>query len=329
MGYFCILNMGDKLISKNVHNPDNNKHMVQYGIWSDCCNSCDFCLRLNRENTSNATKVELLRDIRENIRYIDWKGKFAYGISLLGGELFYVRNKQVQQEFLNLIDDIIEVVLKPNDTSCKFSTVTNGLYDPTFLYQVMDKLKDSVGMERVDVNFSYDLKHRYKNEQLRKTAFDNINNFHKRYNYSVGVQMILTQHVINLWKSGQFDVNDFIDQNFPGCSLCLLYPHPVHTGKVLDDFYFNRKDFLDFMKYLKYAHYGMFLNFINSVKNSSTFKYTGMRDKGRDFSNKQQPILSDGKEILNPKCGHSTLYQCYSDCDKCILCDLKLIDNEL
>ena len=150
--------MKDKVLSSNIHQPDNNKHMVQYGIWSDCCNSCDFCLRLNRENTTNQTKVELLRDIRENIKHIDWKGKFAYGISLLGGELFYIRNKDVQYEFLKLIDDIIEIVLLPGDQHCKFSTVTNGLYDPEFLYQVVDKLQAAVGMDRVDVNFSYDLK---------------------------------------------------------------------------------------------------------------------------------------------------------------------------
>jgi hypothetical protein len=22
--------------------------MVQYGLWPNCCNNCDFCLRLNR-----------------------------------------------------------------------------------------------------------------------------------------------------------------------------------------------------------------------------------------------------------------------------------------
>ena len=321
--------MKDKLLSDHIHQPDSNKHMVQYGIWSDCCNSCDFCLRLNRENTSNKVKVELLSDIRENIRCIDWKGKFAYGISLLGGELFYVRNKEVQEEFLRLIDDIIEVVLLPGDDNCRFSTVTNGLYDPEFLYKVMDRLRDAVGMHRVDVNFSYDLKYRYANETMRQKAHKNINDFHKRYNYKVGVQMILTQHVINLWKDGKFDVNKFMANNFPGCNLCLLYPHPIHTGKQLKDFNFNRRDFLKFMSYLKQANYSMYLNFTNSVKNSSTFKYTGMRDKGRDFDNDQQPILSDGKEVLNPKCGHSMLYTCYADSDKCVLCDLKLIDSEL
>ena len=307
----------------------NNKHMVQYGVWSDCCNKCDFCLRLNRKSTTKKMKIQLIRDIRENLHHIDWKNKFACGISLLGGELFYIKDKEIQDEFLLLIDDIIEIVLKPGDQDCKFSTVTNGLYDPTFLYSVIDKIKEAVGIERIDVNFSYDLKYRYKTEKARLKAYNNINAFSKRYNYSVGIQMILTQHVINLWKAGEFDVNKFIDDNFPTCNLCFLYPHPIHTGIELDDFNFNRRDFLKFMSYLKRANSNVYHGFINSVKNSGTFKYTGMRDKGSAFSNDQQPILSDGKEVLNEKCGHSMLYTCYSDSDKCVLCDLNMIEGDL
>ena len=307
----------------------NDRHMVQYGIWSDCCNKCDFCLRLNRKVTTKKTKISLLRDIRENLHHIDWKNKFAYGISLLGGELFYIKDKEIQDEFLLMIDEIIEVVLKPGDDRCKFSTVTNGLYDPTFLYKVIDKIKDAVGMERIDVNFSYDLKYRYKNEAARLKAYNNIIAFRDRYQYRVGIQMILTQYVIDMWKQGKFDVNQFIEDNFPQCSLCFLYPHPIHTGIKLDDFNFKRRDFLKFMTYLKQANNDIYYSFINSVKNSGIFKYTGMRDKGAAFDNDQQPILSDGKEVINPTCGHSMLYKCYSDCDKCILCDLEMIEGDL
>lgn len=316
------------MISTETYNPTNNSHVVQYGVWPDCCNCCDFCLRLNRKSTTNNMKIRLIEMIRENINHIDWKNKFSYGISLLGGELFYIKNRDVQNHFMLLIDDIIDKILIPGNDQTKFSTVTNGIYDPAFLYRVVDRIVERVGIQRVDVNFSYDLKYRYRVEKARLKAYNNINAFHKRYNYCVGIQMILTQNVINLWKAGKFDVNRFIDENFPGCRLAFLYPHPVHTGKILPDFNFNRRDFLDFVKYLKDANYEAYLNFINSTKNSGTFKYTGLRDK-KDNCQDQQPILSDGKEQINDKCGHSTLYQCYADCDKCVLCDLKLIDSDL
>ena len=87
-----------------------------------------------------------------------------------------------------LIDDIIEKVLKvsPNP-ECKFSSVTNGIYDPAFLFKVIDKINEVVGMSKVDLNFSYDLKYRYKSEADRLQVLKNIKLFHERYDYLVGV----------------------------------------------------------------------------------------------------------------------------------------------
>ena len=51
---------------------------------------------------------------------------------------------------------------------------------------------------------------------------------------------------------------------------------------------------------------------------------------GRELSDEytEQPVLTDGKQIL-AECGHSVLYRCYSDSDKCLLCDLEALDNEI
>lgn len=304
-------------------------HCVQYGVWPNCCNACDFCLREERIPYTKEKQLRWLDYIKQNIKTIDWKNKFNGGISLLGGELYFITDEELQESFLELIDVIIEYVLKPNGRNCKYSTVTNGIYDPTFLYKVVDKIKDSVGIERVDVNFSYDLKYRFKNEDTRKLVLHNINEFHKRYNYKVGVQMILTQYLIDMWREGKFDVKEFTDTQIPGNILTLLYPHPTKAGKVLTDFYFKRNDLLDFVIYLKKNCYETYYSFLLSTKNSCSYKYTGLRDRvdfKQDLS--EEPTLSDGKEIINEKCGHSILYKCYSDCDECLLCDLKELDEE-
>lgn len=308
---------------------DNKQNMVQFGVWSNCCNACDFCLREERIPYSKEKQLYYLDMIKKNIEYIDWKDKFSYGISLLGGELYYITDKDLQKSFLELIDVIIEKILKvsPNP-ECKYSTVTNGLYDPTFLYQVIDKIVKEVGLKAIDVNFSYDLKYRFKSEEDRLKVLKNINDFHKRYNYNVGVQMIMTQYVINEWKAGRFDVNKFMEEEIPGNYLTFLYPHPIRTGKKLDDFNFNRTDFLDFIQYLKDKCYNVYLSFLHSTKNSGTFKYTGLQNRIHPTVN-AQPVLSDGKEIINQECGHSIIYKCYSDCDDCVLCDLKNFDEEV
>ena len=99
-------------------------------------------------------------------------------------------------------------------------------------------------------------------------------------------------------------------------------------GKKLDDFNFNRNDFLDFIQYLKDECYNVYLSFLHSTKNSGTFKYTGLQNRIHPSVN-AQPVLSDGKEIINQECGHSIIYKCYSDCDDCVLCDLKNFDEEV
>ena len=301
-------------------------HMVQYGVWSNCCNDCDFCLRLWRIPLSKEEMLLQLDNIKKNIPYVDWAGKFSYGISLLGGELYHITDPDLQESFLELIDIIIEKVLKVSlNPNVKYSTVTNGLYDPTFLFKVVDKIVDAVGIKHVDVNFSYDLKYRYKTEERRKLCLENINKFSERYNYSVGIQMILTQYVIDMINNDEFDIEKFLTVDSPNNMLSFLYPHPINSGKVLTDFNFKRSDFLKFMVKLSREFPIIYNNFVSSTHNSAVFKYTGMFDKhSNDIT--QVPVLTDGKEVINPNCGHSTLYQCYSDSDRCVLCDLENLE---
>ena len=167
--------------------------MCQFGVWPNCCNNCDFCLREARIPYSKEQQIKTLEFINENINHIDWKYKYSYGISLLGGELYHIKDIDIQRSFLKLIDNIIEKILTVSkNPMCKYSTVTNGIYEPSFLYTVIDKIKNSVGMDKIDLNFSYDLKYRYKSEDDRKLVLKNINEFHEKYDYAVGVQMILT-----------------------------------------------------------------------------------------------------------------------------------------
>ena len=266
---------------------------------------------------------------KQNLDYVDWKGKFAYGISILGGEIFYIKDREIQLAFLDLIDAVIDKVLIPCQPTARYSFVSNGLYDTSFLFEVVDKVRDRIGVHAVDANFSYDMKYRYANENARRLAMNTINTFADRYNYQPGVQMILTQYVIDMWKSGQFDVVDFMRTNFPKGNLCFLYPHPINTGIDLPDFQFKRKDFFEFMVYLKERAPRVYHDFINSTKNSGTFKYTGLDSKNPADGVDYQPVLSNGKEYIQERCGHSTLYKCYSDSDKCVLCDLHILDADL
>lgn len=302
-------------------------NMVQYGLWPNCNNNCKFCLRKNREIWSKTQMLNAIEMTKGNLDFIDWQNKFADGISILGGEIYYIKDKEVQDAYLSLIDKIIDkILLKSPSKRCKYSTVSNGLYEPDFLFRVIDRIKEKTGdMRFIDMNFSYDLKYRYASEAARKKALKNIKAFNQRYNYKSGVQMILTQYVIDNIKAKDFNFEKFIAQDIKGCNFCFLYPHPIQTGNILDDFFFKRKDFIEFCIFLKKNFEEVWLNMFRSTQASAVYKWTGLIDKTGDIT--QQPVLSDGKEHIN-SCGHSLLYKCYSDSDNCMLCDLEAIGEE-
>ena len=297
-------------------------NMVQYSLWPTCQNNCSFCLRLDRDIWKKDKMLKRIEEIKHNIRLVDWQDKYDGGISLMGGEIYFVEDEEVKQAFLSLIDDIIEIVLKPYDNT-KISTVTNGMYDPNnLLFPTFDKIKENVGINRADINVSYDIKYRFSSEEKREQCLTTIRAIQERYDYCVGVQTILTQYLIDAINKNTFSIKSFEEKEIKGCQLTFLYPHPINpTLPPLNDFKFNRLSFIDFMVFLKYNFPRKYDNFYLSTINSAIYKETGARDPlaGKEDA---QPVLSDGKEIINNKCNHSTLYQCYSDCDNCMLCDL-------
>lgn len=307
--------------------------MVQYSVWPNCQNSCKFCLRKDRSIYTLEQQLENIEIIKQNIQNIDWNDEYKYGISLLGGELFNITDVNLRSAFKSLINSIINIVFKDNKCEFKrFSTVTNGIYDPQFLIEVLDIFNSTIGIKYVDINFSYDIKYRYRSLSDENLTLSNINLVHTKYDYNVGVQMILTQYLIDSIFEKKFDIDEFIKYKIPGNTLTFLYPHPINTGINLRDFFFSRKSFLNFIITLMNTHYTIYRNFAYSTLNSAQFKYTGLSNKKRKYlydDKYQLPILTDGKEQINIKCGHSILYQCYSDSDKCILCDLLELEGDI
>ena len=305
--------------------------MVQYDLWNNCSNQCDFCLIYRKRILTSEQMIERIDQIIDNINYVGdrWTTQFSDGISLLGGEVYFVTDPKVQEKLMELIDHIIDKILLPNKVLghvCKYSTVTNGIYKPDLLFRMVDRVVERAGIEFVDVNFSYDLKYRFHNKESRLLCLENMRKFSERYNYRIGAQMVVTEYLIDMINNKEFDIGEFQNKIVPNSIVEFLYPHEVHTGKVLDDFQFPRDKFLKFLSWLKTNYKENFLNYCDSITNSSVFKYTGLYINA-DWSMETEPKLSDGKEIINPACNHSVLYKCYKDSDKCILCDILKIKN--
>lgn len=305
--------------------------MVQYGLWSNCTNQCDFCLLKDREYKSEAERLNMISAIRENIRHLDWKVQFSNGISLLGGEIYYTESSKIKAAFLSLIEDVIKIIILPNPEAV-YSTVTNGIYDSSILLEPTLDLFVKYGvLEQVDINFSYDLKYRFHNEFSLCQMIKNTNLVYDKYKLIPTVQTCLTQYLIDAHLNNTFNLFDYQRKHFPHTRLALLYPHKINTGKNVPDFFFSRESLFKFIKYLKSINQNELIqHLIQSVTNSAQFKYTGLwkRDslysKNKDVEEIQQSPTLESKQVLTD-CGHSDMYRCYTDSDKCLLCDLLLV----
>ena len=317
--------------------------MIQYGIHSKCNGFCQFCLIKDETVLTMDEIYDELRRVKANISFIasqekNWTNEYQHGISLLGGELYFIQDETYKKLFLEVIDAIIEeVLLKSPNKQVKFSTVTNGFYDPNWLlYPTIDKINDAVGVNHVDVNFSFDLDYRFKDEKHKQLVIDNINDFHKRYDYSVCAQMILTQKIIDRILNEGWRPSKYTEETFPGNQISFLYPHNINRGnkfqgaRNLDGFFFSRSSFIKAMRILKNEEPIVFESFVKSTRNSAVFKPTGLYYKGDSGWDEQEPIYTDGKEVVNKLCpvNHSILYNCYTDSDRCMLCDVEAISGK-
>ena len=55
--------------------------------------------------------MKMIDAVKKNIDFIDWENKFSAGISLLGGEIYSITDNELQDNFLSLIDVIVEKIL--------------------------------------------------------------------------------------------------------------------------------------------------------------------------------------------------------------------------
>lgn len=304
---------------------------VQYGVWSNCNNNCKFCLRKHRIPLTKEQIIHRLNMIEKNIYLVDWN-TYECGISLLGGELFFIDDKDIQEKFKHLLKSVVEHVF-PKGFDQKVSFVTNGIYSPEFLFECIDIVTDCAKYpNRLDLNFSYDLEHRYKDESDRLLVLNNITLLHEKYNHKIqaAVQMICTENLANKILNNDWVPSHFCKQY--GCKFSLLYPHDPQTGYVLDGFFLKRKTFLRLLTYLQETDHQLFYNFTRSIANSASFKYTGLANTSMDLMSDYSslnPELSDGKDDINDVCGHSMLYKSYNDSTECLLCDLHIIDPTL
>ena len=301
--------MGDSLgeIKNNqyLEKENLNNQFVQIRLWDDCVNKCDFCSLRNRCRTT-PIKAKKERIAKTSKLINDQK---LSQIGLLGGEFFEGQLKGCEKEWL----DLLSVLLK---TGAQIYITANLIHKQYFLEETLKKLNG-----RVLICTSYDEVGRFHTDSAKTNWLNNINELHDQ-GVNIFCTCIPTQEFLDA---------DFILPEWLGINLC--DPHlgvdwyitvdksHYHEHLLVENTLFNlpsRKTAIKWMRKhpqitRQYASY-------EQTHSDTIFAFDQQNCLYKEFNNR---IMSG--EYSNPKCGHPFFCQCYSDSEKCMMCDAKRV----
>lgn len=219
---------------------------VQYTLWTDCSNNCDFCLHKNNKIDDKIANLNYL------IPYIQ-KDKGYNAIGFIGGEFFnkQLKDFKVKDLFYKAIDLVIEKILRKEVYTFYIAAglIQKNLDD---LYEFLDYCQRFDIISCIVICTSYDSKYRFHNEYSKQLWFDNIQNLKQKYSsLRIHVDTILTEAFLQEYLNNQFDIINYCKVN----NLDLDFEEPktgidtfIDKQHSLKDFFPKRNTFLIFLK---------------------------------------------------------------------------------
>lgn len=306
---------------------------LQFELWRECNNLCKMCfLGIENRITPKEIKIQSLKDaIRDSIKF---EGDV---IAAIGGEFFQgqIEDLEVHDLFYEFIQLIIN---KLNTEEIKSVWITATLTDktPKDLIEFVSFIKNSWnGKGTFFICTSYDTIGRFHTEEKRLNWEQNmflIKNMDSRIR--LNTSMILTNDLINKYLNDEIAFIDFTAKYDTG----LMIKHP-NAGPFGDDlkkmeaalpgFVPELKNTIRFFKKLKLKEPFIFHTCLFNV-NKRADECVKRYNSGKTYHDHRDKIgineYIDYDQVL--PCGHSTLYRCYKDSDRCMMCDyLKIRDS--
>lgn len=312
-------------------------YLKQYELWQTCQNNCVFCF--NKANAwksdDEAKKLALEAVIEDLDKQVLLHSDLS--IELIGGDFFQgqLSNPDVRDLFFKLI----EKLKKLGDSNkikqvVLFVTLTIGEQEE--LYKTLDILcSDNF---EVWVSTSYDTKGRFDDKKLENWK-KHMSILSKMSTVHLNTTIILTQAFVESVLSGEFNFIDFqLTYN-----TTLFFKHPLIMLDEIakqDSSFGQRERYISAKKDMLKRIPWFLPKREDTLKVMSKMAEIGILDRlmGLDYRaddldakfaeeghwvktirNKDKNIESEN-EAKNP-CGHLITYMCYSDSDKCLLCD--------
>ncbi len=226
---------------------------IQFELWKNCTNGCDFCFNKGLPCSTNEDKIRILKEVRYRLVRLNYE---CYDkIGFIGGELFgnQIEDEEVFKEFYKLFELCIYLLQDKKINQINF---TSNLLaeDNSRMYQILDLIKLSGLLNRFELCTSYDSKYRFNTEE--KERIWHYNMLYVKQNYSelqTHIEILPTQDFCEKCLSGEFNYEWFKETydsaiDYSDLNSGFYYKDKFEMEKAVPGFFPKRATFLRWVK---------------------------------------------------------------------------------
>lgn len=306
---------------------------IQYELWRECNCKCTYCTLGNDNNfTSDELKIDSINTAINEIQ--NFKENEYDVLGFIGGEFFQgqLNNPLVKSKFNDLIN-IANNLLNKNVIKELWLNASLLIGDQKDLYETIDLIDKKSNLW---ILTSYDTFGRFHSEKMLETWKYHMKKLHNQYpEIKLNTTMIITGDFIEKYLKDEFIINNFKSEY--NTHLFLKTPvKPGHLMKLskqeinnlIGNFFPTKKQFIKFLYKFKLKegideYNNLFSNDLRAEEVRKNYNDDSKRNVKfiRDKHTLKETIDLENEHIDSLPCGHSSIYQSYSDSDDCSICD--------
>lgn len=303
----------------------DKRHFIQFNMWKNCRNHCEFCFNRGYKLSTDNDKLEIIKFVQNKLE--DRKILNYNEIGFIGGEFFddQLNSYEVKNKFYKLFEQCKK--LKDSGTLDKICVATSLVFDINA--HLLDFIQYLKKLDLLNITLfctSYDCKYRFHSENDLKTWQKNMKLLSKLVPNKVHTEMIVSGFFIDSVMSKKLDLLDFCNKyhtsiDFIEPTFIDYFDDMPATIKQLPDFFPRRQQFIDFVKEYALNKKIIDINRFLSIKLRSDTSYY-------QLENKSWTVLDDrwknGIRRID-KHGKCKRIVSYSDSDTSMIDDLEIL----
>ena len=186
-----------------------NKNNIQFELWKNCTNGCDFCFNKGCPCSTKEDKIRILKEVQYRLENLNLDRYDKIGF--IGGELFgnQIEDDDVFEEFYSLFELCMLYIQGGYINQVNFTTnLLNKNNDR--LYTILNRLEMYGILNKFELCTSYDTKYRFKDKLSHFRWHKNMIYIQERYpELQLHIEILPTQDFCEKCLSGEFDYERF------------------------------------------------------------------------------------------------------------------------